>query len=89
MTNTPDINAIETEDKYIHVQFRDPDRFDEIRTPDWAENAAQSVSDGAEVRTGQLEENDDWLVEAVLLEKSIGEDKAKEQAAEIVEKIES
>ena len=89
MAETPDINAIETEDDYIHVQFRDPDRFDEIRTPDWAANAAQSVSDGAKVRTGKLEDSDNWLVETVLLAKSVGEDKAREQAAEIVEKIES
>lgn len=89
MADTPEINAVDTEDEYIHVQFRDPDRFDEIRTPDWAENAAQSVSDGAEVRTGKLEGSDDWEVETVLISKSVGEDKAKEQAAEIVEKIES
>lgn len=89
MAETPEINAVETEDDYIHVQFRDPDRFDEIRTPDWAENAAQSVSDGAKVRTGKLEDSDNWLVETVLLAKSVGEDKAREQAAEIVEKIES
>ena len=89
MADTPEINAVDTEDDYIHVQFRDPDRFDDIRTPDWAENAAQSVSDGAEVRTGKLEGSDDWEVETVLISKSVGEDKAKEQATGIVEKIES
>ena len=89
MADTPEINAVDTEDEYIHVQFRDPDRYDEIRTPDWAANAAQSVSDGAEVRTGKLEDSDDWEVETVLISKSVGEDKAKEQATEIVEKIES
>jgi hypothetical protein len=89
MAEAPEINTVDTEDEYIHVQFRDPDRFDEIRTPDWAANAAQSVSDGAEVRTGKLEDSDDWEVETVLIAKSVGEDKAKEQAVEIVEKIES
>jgi hypothetical protein len=34
MAETPDINAVEIEDDYIHVQFRDSDRFAEIRTPD-------------------------------------------------------
>jgi hypothetical protein len=34
MADIPDVNTVETEDDYIHVQFRDPDRFDEIRTPD-------------------------------------------------------
>ena len=89
MTDTSDINGVEIEDDYIHVQFQDPDHFEEIRTPDWAANAAQSVSDGAEVRTGKRENSDDWEVEAVLIKKSVGEDKAREQAVEIVEKIES
>jgi hypothetical protein len=46
MAETPVINTVESEDDYIHVQFREPNRFGEIRTPDWAANAAQSVSDG-------------------------------------------
>lgn len=84
-----DINKVETEDDYTHVRFRDPDRFDGIRTPDWAENPAQSVSEGSEVRMGQEEGGDDWKVESVLIKKNVGEDKAREQAKEIVEKIES
>ncbi|ADB59064.1 hypothetical protein Htur_0163 [Haloterrigena turkmenica DSM 5511] len=89
MADTPDVNAVETEDDYIHVRFRDPDRYDEIRTPDWAENPAESVSEGSEVRTGKVEGEDDWEVTSVLIKKSVGEDKAAEQAREIVEKIES
>ncbi|MFC3957056.1 hypothetical protein [Halovivax cerinus] len=85
----PSASTVETEDEYIHVRFRDPDRFDEIRTPDWAENPAHSVSEGSEVRMGQREGSDDWAVESVLIERSVGEDKAEEQATEIVEKIES
>lgn len=83
------VNKVESEDEYIHVRFRDPDHFDEIRTPDWAENPAHSVSDGSEVRMGQADGDDDWKVESVLIEKSVGEDKAREQAKEIVDKIES
>lgn len=89
MADTPSIQTVETEDEYIHVRFRDPDDFDEIRTPDWAENPAQDVSEGSEVRTGQREGSDDWEVQSVLIKKSVGEDKAREQAEEIVEKIES
>lgn len=83
------IQSVETEDDYIHVRFRDPDQYDTIRTPDWAQNAAESVSDGAEVRTGKKEGSDDWEVQSVLIKKNVGEDKAREQAEEIVEKIES
>lgn len=89
MADTPDINAVETEDDYIHVRFRDPDQFDDIRTPDWAKNPAQSVSEGSEVRMGQEEGSDDWEVQTVLIQKTVGEDKAKDQAQEIVKKIES
>ncbi|AEH36176.1 hypothetical protein [Halopiger xanaduensis] len=89
MAGTPDVNKVETEDDYIHVRFRDPDRYDEIRTPDWADDPAESVSAGSEVRTGKVEGGDDWEVTSVLIEKHVGEDKAEEQAEEIVEKIES
>lgn len=83
------MNTVETSDDYRHVQFRDPDRFDTIRTPDWAADAAQSVSEGAEIRTGREADGDDWKVESVLVDKHVGEDTAREEAKEIVEKIES
>ena len=89
MANTPDINKVETEDDYIHVRFRDPDRYEEIRTPDWTEQPARSVSAGSEVRTGRLEGEDDWAVTGVLIDKHVDEDTAKEEAREIVDKIES
>lgn len=85
----PDVDTVETEDDYIHVRFRDPDQFDDIRTPDWAENPAHSVSEGSEVRMGQEKGSDDWEVQSVLIKKSVGEDKAEEQAKEIADKIES
>ena len=89
MAEIPDVNTVGEGDDYYHVEFRDEDEFETIRTPDWAENAAQSVSDSAEVRTGQREDSDDWQVASVLIKKSVGENKAKDQATEIVEKIES
>lgn len=85
----PRAKKVETEGEYIHVRFRDPGEFDTIRTPDWAQNAAASVSDGAEVRTGKKKGSDDWKIESVLIKKSVGEDKAREQAQKIVDKIES
>ncbi|MFC6906705.1 hypothetical protein [Halalkalicoccus tibetensis] len=84
-----EIQSVETEDEYIHVRFRDPDNYETIRTPDWANEPAESVSEGAEVRTGQTEDNDDWEVQSVLIKKNVGEEKAKEQAKEIVDKIQS
>lgn len=89
MTSVPDVNKVETEDQYIHVRFRDPDRFEEIRTPDWADDPAESVSEGSEVRTGNVQGEDDWKVTSVLIQKNVGEEKAREQARKVVEKIES
>ena len=89
MVDVPDIDTVETSDDYRHVRFRDPDEFETIRTPDWAANVAHSVSEGAEVRTGREEDGDDWTVESVLIDKHVAEDTARDEAKEIVEKIES
>jgi len=85
----PSAQSVETEDEYIHVRYRDPDDFETIRTPDWAEEASDSVSEGSEVRTGKREDGDDWEVQSVLIDKNVGEEKAREQADEIVGKIEN
>ena len=89
MADVSDIETFETSDDYHHVQFRDPDEFETIRTPDWAANAAESVSEGAEVRTGKVKDGDEWLVESVLIDKQVDEETARDQARKIVEKIES
>lgn len=83
-----DIQEVEEGDDFIHVRFRDSDEFESIRTPDWAAEVAESVSNGAEVRMGQREDSDDWSVQSVLVKKNVGEEKAREQAKEIDEKIE-
>lgn len=85
----PDVQSVDTEDEYIHVRFRNPDQYETIRTPDWAREPAESVSEGAEVRTGNREGDDEWEVQSVLIEKHVGEEKAEEQAREIAEKIKS
>ena len=89
MAETPSVQSVEEGDEYYHVRYRDPDDYDTIRTPDWAQNAASSVSEGAEVRTGKEKGSDDWDVQSVLIMKSVGEEKAREQAEKIVEKINS
>lgn len=84
----PEIESVETEDEYVHVRYRDPDRYGMIRTPDWAAEAAESVSEGAEVRTGKREGDDEWEIQSVLIEKHVSEETARQQAGEIVETIE-
>lgn len=87
----PDVKMVELEDKYYHVRFRDPDSFDQIRTPDWAANAASPVSEGAEVRMGRKKEGGDWMIESVLIQKGDAgdEDGARRKAKNIVRKIEA
>lgn len=90
MADTPSVDTVEEGDDYYHVRFRDPDDFDTIRTPDWAEEAASSVDEGSEVRTGKLADGDDWLIESVLIPIDDGDrEYAKNTAEKIVEKIES
>lgn len=88
MADQPVPTEVETEDEYIHVRYRDPDQFETIRTPEWADNASDAVSEGSEVRMGKREDSDDWAVQSVLVDKHVGEDNAREQADEIVAKIE-
>jgi hypothetical protein len=89
MSTIPEPIAVTTEDEYIHVRYRDPDEFDAIRTPEWADRVSDSVSDGSEVRMGKRSGSDDWVVQSVLIDEHVGEAKAREHANEIVEKIES
>ncbi|MFC7098067.1 hypothetical protein [Halobaculum marinum] len=88
MATIPEIETTDVGEEFVHVRFRDPDEFDEIRTPDWAADVARSVSAGSEVRTGRRREEGDWVVQSVLVKKTVGESKAREQARKIVEKIE-
>jgi len=89
MANVPDPQSVTSEDEYIHVRYRDPDQFDTIRTPEWADDVSDSVSEGSEVRMGQRVDSDDWVVQSVLIKKNVGEEKAREQADKIIQKIES
>ncbi|WP_123533553.1 hypothetical protein [Halosimplex salinum] len=91
MASAPSIQDVEQTENYYHVRYRDPDDFDEIRTPDWAENVAGSVVDGAEVRTGDEHGNENWTVQSVLVpvEAVAGDAEARDTADQIVDKMES
>jgi hypothetical protein len=83
----PSVKMVDTEGEFRHVRFRDPDDFEEIRTPDWASNVSDSVSKNSEVRMGKT--GDDWKVQSVLIRKRSGdEEKARELAERIIRKIE-
>lgn len=88
MSDIPDPKTVEEEESYIHVRYRDSDQFERIRTPDWADDAADSVVEGSEVRMGELATSDDWQTQSVLIPAGTDEDTAREQADEIIRKIE-
>ncbi|WP_372480927.1 hypothetical protein ACAH01_16160 (plasmid) [Halomicrobium sp. HM KBTZ05] len=78
---------VEREDEYVHVQFRDPDAFQTVREPNWAQWVAWSVSSSARVRIGKERGCEEWTVQSVLVD---GEESlAREQAEEIAEKIDA
>ncbi|WP_135305008.1 hypothetical protein [Haloarcula amylovorans] len=89
MSQHPTVEDVEEGDEYYHVRYRDPDEFDEIRTPDWAENPADSVCSGSEVRTGDEKGDDDWTVQSILIPVDAvdDDDEATQKAQQIVEKI--
>lgn len=89
MPQIPEPTSTTKEDEYIHVQYRDPDQFDTIRTPEWADRVSDSVSEGSEVRMGKQKDADDWVVQSVLIKKNVGVEKSREQADKIIRKIES
>jgi len=91
MSNRQSATDVEMGDDYYHVRYRDPDDFDEIRTPDWAENVADSVIPGAEVRTGDEHGDEEWTAQSVLIpiDAVATADEAGELADQIVEKMES
>lgn len=88
MSRIPSVKGVELEGEYYHVRFRDPNDFAEIRTPEWATNTARDVSEGATVRMGHRPDSDSWAVQSVLIVKTVGETKAREQAEKVIRKIE-
>jgi len=82
------IDKAKLEGDYYHVRFDDPDKFETIRTPDWAENVANSVSVGSEVRMGKMKHDEYWVIQSALIKKEAGEEKAREKAKRIFNKIE-
>ena len=89
MSRIPEPRAVELEGEYYHVRFRDPGEFSEIRTPEWATDAAAEIASGSKVRTGHRKGSDDWVVQSVLIPKAAGKAAARSQAKQIIEKLES
>lgn len=86
----PSIKKTKKEGDVIAVRFRPPSQFERIRTPAWAQNVAESVSEGAQVTTGRTPAGN-WLTQSVRIEAGFGKDRndARRLARQIVRKVES
>jgi|GEM_PF-411005 hypothetical protein len=85
MTSQLTVKAVEEHDDHYHVQFRDADEFDELATPDWARELAESELPGSDVRMGR-DETDKWLIQSVRVPVSRADDEgdAARKALQVV-----
>lgn len=60
------VQTVERRDDHYRVNFRDKDSFDELESPDWAQELAESSVPGTDVRMGQ-DGSDDWATQSVLV----------------------
>jgi hypothetical protein len=79
------VQAVEEHGDHYRVIFRDAESFDELETPDWATELAESEVPGSDVDMGQ-DDTDDWLVQSVLIPTNDvdSEDDASRRALEVV-----
>lgn len=80
--------AIETDGDDVCVRYRDPDVFETIHTPEWAETASNSVVEGSELRLGKRVDSSDWEPQSVRIPEPIGVEDARRKADEILQRVE-
>lgn len=78
----------EEEGDMYHIRFRMSSQFEQIRTPEYADDISDSVREGTEVRMGKTEAGN-WLTQSVLIDgnKATSMSKAKKYARKIQEKV--
>ena len=81
-------STVETEGGYVCIRYRDPETFETVRTPEWAEKASESVVDGSEVRLGKRSDTEHWIPVEVRIPEPIDHADARRQANEILQRIE-
>lgn len=90
MVDQSDIEVVETTEDHYRFQLRDREQFDELTgSPDWAQEAADTISRGASIQMGRLPESDSLQVESVAVPRkpNLGREEAKNVTEKIVEKI--
>ena len=79
------VEDVERREDHYRVNFRDEDSFDELESPDWAQELAESEVPGTDVRMGQ-DETGDWLVRSILIPSDVADsdEDASRKALEVV-----
>ncbi|WP_262179248.1 hypothetical protein [Haloarcula laminariae] len=85
MSSQLTVKAVEEHGDHYHVRFRDGDELDDLETPDWAAELAESEVPGSSVRMGQ-DDTDEWLIQSVRVPVTLvdGEDDASRKALQVV-----
>lgn len=92
MVDQSDIEIVETTEDHYRFRFRDRERFDELTdAPEWAQETAETISEGATVQMGRLPDSDALQVESVAVSRkpNLGQEEAKNVAEKIVEELHS
>lgn len=79
------VKSVERRDDHYRVNFRDADSFDDLESPDWAQELAEEKTPGTDVLMGQ-DDSDDWLVRSVLVPFDVADsdEDASRKALEVV-----
>ncbi|WP_324664985.1 hypothetical protein [Haloarcula sediminis] len=85
MTSQLTVKAVEEHGNHYHVRFRDEEELDNLETPDWAADLAESEAPGSDVRMGE-DDTDKWVVQSVRVPVGLvdGEDDASRKALQVV-----
>lgn len=88
MSSQLTVKAVDRQGDHYHVRFRDPDDFDDLETPAWASELAESELSGSDVRMGR-DETGEWLIQRVRVpvDRADGDDDASRKALQVVSLI--
>ncbi len=85
MTSQLTVTGVEEHGDHYHVRFRDDEELDELETPDWAAELAESEVPESDVRMSQ-DDTDEWLIQSVRIPVTHvdSEDDASRKALQVV-----
>jgi len=88
MSSQLTVKSVDHYENHYQVQFRETDEFDDLATPDWASELAETELPGSEVQMGR-DETDKWLIQSVRVPVNRADDEgdASRKALQVVSLI--